>query len=191
MLAGNKLWALHLANTRLNLAWTEKLPMHLCDWAVFLVLVALWSRQRLCREIAYYWGLAGTMQGMLTPDLHFDFPDSFFMTFFLSHAGIVLAVGLLVFGDGFRPTWRGLWQAYGALLFYGACAAFVNRGLDTNYGYLCRKPATASLLDHLGPWPWYVAGIAAVAWLQFVLWWLPVGLSGRVRLRATLPSLRR
>lgn len=34
--------------------------------------------------------------------------------------------------------------------------------MDTNYGYLVDTPASATPLDLLGPWPWYVLGALAV-----------------------------
>jgi hypothetical integral membrane protein (TIGR02206 family) len=32
----------------------------------------------------------------------------------------------------------------------------LNASAGTNYGFLNRKPGTRSLLDLLGPWPWYL-----------------------------------
>ena len=39
--------------------------------------------------------------------------------------------------------------------------------VGTNYGYLNHKPGTPTLLDILGPWPWYVVAeicLIAAAW---------------------------
>src|SRR5687768_16202801 len=45
----------------------ETLPMHLCDWAVIVTLLALVSRARGAFELAYCWGIAGTAQALFTP----------------------------------------------------------------------------------------------------------------------------
>ena len=54
-----------------------------------------------------------------------------------------------------------------------ALIAPLNLVLDTNYVYLRHKPAGASLLDYLGPWPWYMAVVAVLAWLFFAAAYAP------------------
>jgi uncharacterized membrane protein YwaF len=52
-------------------------------------------------------------------------------------------------------------------------AIVVNLSLDANYLFICQKPPTASLLDHLGPWPWYVLGAEVAALANFAVAYTP------------------
>ena len=56
-----------------------------------------------------------------------------------------------------------------ALNSYAIAVGAIDRAMGWNYGYLCRKPAVPSLLDYLGPWPWYLVSLEGVALLTFLL----------------------
>ncbi len=155
------------------LSLQNALPMHLCDWAIFIVAVALVTRHRAACEIGYFWGLAGTFQAILTPDLHFDFPAIEFFLFFFSHGGIVLGAIFALLISRHRLTWRSVWRVWAWLHVYAACALIANLLTGANYGYLMGKPGRPSLLDFLGPWPWYILALEVVAILLFsTLFWI-------------------
>ena len=87
---------------------------------------------------------------------------------------MVAATALLVFGLGLVPGPRAWLRAWAFTLAYAALAGAVNLALRTNFLYLCRKPDVPTLLDFFGPWPVYVATIAAFALLLFRLLDLPL-----------------
>jgi hypothetical integral membrane protein (TIGR02206 family) len=159
----------------------DHLPFQLCDWVIFAAAAALAWRRQLPYEIAYFWGLSGTLQALLTPDLAEDFPNPHFLTFQALHAGAVVAILFLTLGLGMRPRWRSLWRAWLWLQVYVASTAAIDRLLASNYGYLLAKPVQASLYDYLGPWPWYIVTLEALSLALFLLCYLPFALLDRRR----------
>src|SRR3954469_24738481 len=92
--------------------WYKALPLQLCDWAMFVIIVALWTGNRRWLELAYFWGIGGTLQALITPNLRFDFPDMRFVSFFVAHSGIIIGIVFLMLVYGFRPTSRGILRTF-------------------------------------------------------------------------------
>lgn len=139
------------------------IPGHLCDIAAFTAGLGLLTRNPLFCELTYCWGLTGTIQGLITPNLAFDFPHPLFWTFFIQHGVIVIVALYLPLATGWKPRdgiipRMFLWnQAYFLL------AGLANAVLGTNFGFLARKPEVASLLDHFGEWPFYLLWLQVLA----------------------------
>lgn len=171
-LAGNELtwFAFRYSHEGLHL-WN--LPLQLCDLGVWLAVLSCLTLTPWVVEMAYFVGLAGAGMALLTPDLWSPWPTYPAVYFFLAHGGIVVAVATVVFG-GLRPLRPGaVWRAYARLLGWAALDGVFNWAAHTNYMYLSRKPASASALDFLGPWPVYLIAGAAVALALFWLLYLP------------------
>lgn len=151
-----------------SLTLNDSLPLHICDLVSLLGAWALWTKNSpRASEGLWFWGMAGTLQGLLTPPLATDFPSLEFIGFFLLHGGVVLAALYVVFGRGLphRPGALGRMYAWG--LGYQIIVLPLNWLLGVNYGFLCSKPEGKSLFDVLGAWPWYLLSLHAVALVMF------------------------
>ena len=73
--------------------WSPKtdLPFALCDIAILVAAAACWWQRPLLVELTYFWGLAGTLQAVVTPDLNAGFPH---LVFFSSFVLLVLVSAL-------------------------------------------------------------------------------------------------
>ena len=152
------------------------LPMHLCDWAAIAAIITLVRPNQKTYELAYFWALSATLQATLTPELALGWPDLRFVVFFGFHCGVIAAVLYMTLGMKMRPYLRSVPRVIGWTLFYGVCAGLIDWAFDVNFGFLHGKSKDPSVLDLLGPWPWYIAelvpiGIAfiAVLYLPFLI----------------------
>ena len=150
------------------------LPMQLCDWVLFAVAASLWFRWQLGFELGYFWGLAGTMQALITPAIAMTEARWRLFGFFFSHALIVVSVLHLLITERCRPWPRSLLRVFVCSEIYVAAALLVNAATGGNYGFLAHRPAQATLLDHFSDTPWlYIAQINGLALLLFPALYLP------------------
>jgi len=138
------------------------LPLQLCDLASAVAVYALWTRRRWAGALTYYWGLTLTIQAIITPDLAADFPDPVFLLYWAMHLMVVWAAVHVVWGLGLAPGWREYRVALAVTVAWAGAVFAFNVVAGTNYGYLNAKPRAASLLDLLGPWPWYLLAVTAL-----------------------------
>ncbi len=164
-------------------AWSLKnaLPLQLSDIAVILAIVMLMTNSYRVFQFMYFAGLGSSIQAILTPDLgQFSFPHFRYIEFFVSHGGVVLGCLFMVVACKYRPTIPSMWVSILIVNLYAACIFFLNKSLSANYLYIMRKPENASLLDYLGPWPWYLFSVELVMIVSFYLLYSPFWLKRKI-----------
>ncbi|WP_207709041.1 YwaF family protein [Heliomicrobium undosum] len=156
----------------------SSLPLHLCNVSCLLCGIMLLKGNQTLYEITYFWGLIGAAQALLTPDLGpVAFPHVIFYRFFFAHGAIIVACLYMTFVEKYRPRWRSIGKTVIITNLFMFFVGAVNYLSDGNYMYLRAKPDNPSLLDYLGPWPWYILSLEAVALLLMVLYYLPFAIS--------------
>ena len=147
----------------------QPLPLQLCDAAILIAALALWTRHRLLAEVTYFWGLAGTVQALLTPELPQHFPTYPYFQYYIAHGGVVAVALILVIGLRLQPRpWSVAWVA-GLTVAYAGFVGLVDAVTGANYMFLRGKPDVPTLLDDLGPWPWYILAASGVGTVLFAL----------------------
>src|SRR5437870_11438719 len=145
------------------------LPLQLCDVAIFIAAAALWTRRQLVVEVTYFWGLAGTIQALLTPDLPQHFPSYPYFQYYIAHGGVIAAALILVIGLRLQPRRLAMVQVAFITVAYAAVVGAVDAIAGANYMYLRAKPPSPTLLDVLGPWPWYILVAGLIGFALFAI----------------------
>jgi hypothetical integral membrane protein (TIGR02206 family) len=165
------------------------LPLQLCDVVAFVAAGALWFRRPLLVELTYFWGIAGTANGLISPDVQDHYPGYLFLQYFIAHGAIVAAALFLVVGLRITPRRGAVPRVVALTLALVALDAGVNLITGGNYMYLRYPPGVANLLDLMGPWPWYIFAAAGLAVVIFFCLDLPFAI-GRRRARPAVTGPR-
>ena len=163
-----------------NGTWTIQtmLPLHLCSVFVFLSAFMLVTRNYTIYEFAYFLGIAGASQALLTPDAGiYGFPHYRFFQVMLSNGCIMAAALYMTFVEGYRPTWKSLKKVLIGANIYMMAVFFFNLAIGSNYLFIAHKPGTASLIDLMPAWPWYILVIELLGMAVSLLLYLPFAIS--------------
>jgi hypothetical integral membrane protein (TIGR02206 family) len=150
----------------------------MCDWATVVIMIALWTGNRRWFEVAYFWGIGGTLQAILTPNLRHGFPDFRFISFFVAHCGIIVGVVFLMLTRRLRPYPISIVRAFIWSEVYFVVAMIVDQLTGVNYGFLLHKPEAFSLLSYLSDSrPLYLLEMHLLALVFFAVLYLPFAIS--------------
>jgi hypothetical integral membrane protein (TIGR02206 family) len=152
---------------------TVSLPFYLCDVVSLVLAYAIIFRRQRWAEIGYLWGLAGTVQGLITPSLYFSWDTIEYYVFFAQHGGVPVAALTLAFGTNLKPQPGAFRRAVFWSWIYLLGAYGINLLLDANYGFVNAKPGVDTLFDRMGPYPWYLLTLQAIAFTSYLLLLLP------------------
>src|SRR5438876_9916254 len=121
------------------MSWQQMLPLQLCDWGMVVVIVAMWSGNQRWFEVAYFWGISGTLQAVLTPNLAFGFPAFRFFSFFVSHCRIIIGIIFLMLVHHLRPNPFSIIRVFAWPEFYFIITLTADNFTGFNYGLLLHK----------------------------------------------------
>lgn len=154
-------------------SFSTSLPLDICGMAMIFSIIILLNGNKFIYQIIFFWGLGGASQALLTPDLYFSHPHFIFLRFFFVHGTIITVVLYFTIIEKYRPRPSSLWKALVFSLGYMGVIGAYNWIFNSNYMYLCHKPAGPSIIDYLGEWPLYLLPLTGVGVISMVVCYSP------------------
>jgi hypothetical integral membrane protein (TIGR02206 family) len=156
-----------------NYNFKTDLPLYLCSFIALLIPIFTFYKKHWMYEVLLFWIVAGTLQGVITPDIAEGFPTFDYFRYWIVHLGLLIIIFYATFVFGMRPTFKSIFKSVLALQVYVVMMVAINALLDANYFYLNEKPKSASVLDYFGDWPYYIIVTQLILVPYFLVIYLP------------------
>ncbi len=153
------------------------LPIHLCRLLALAAPIVYFVDNKFWTGIFYFWITVGTFNAVITPDVKFGFPHWEYLVYFIMHVGLVVLPFYYIFVMNHRITRSDLWNAFWMSNAFLVLTLALNYLIDSNYMFTRHKPEVATLLDVLGPWPWYLLSVQFIGLILFHLVYLPFAIT--------------
>lgn len=153
----------------------------MCSVMVWSSLYMLLTKHYGVYEVAYFLGIGGALQALLTPDANmYGFPHYRAFNTFIAH-GLLVAIPIyMTIVEGYRPTLQSFKRVFLWTNIYMVMVFFINLVIGSNYLFIAHKPEFPTLLDILAPWPWYILQLEVVAFAILFVLYLPFLLKDRL-----------
>ncbi len=163
----------YLARYNFNgLSIKEDLPLHICNFALFMSAYALYKKHQFSFEFSYLLGVTGTFFAILTPDLS-DFDDwIMYTTYFIHHALIIAFSMWNIFIDDMAPRKYSIAYCLRFIVLMAIPVGFICWLTGGNYMYLREIPNVDNPLL-FGEWPFYMVNCIFIGGLLMFLAKLP------------------
>ena len=161
--------------------WKLGLPLHLCDFSSFSILIYLLTKKRDFFIFAFFFGISGAGMSILTPDTGYGFPAVGYIQNQIGHTAIILGVTYAMVIDNQRPYLKDVAKALGFATFLLFIMYGVNYllGPPANYWFIVEKPIGTNVTSFMRPAPFHMIDIWLLAVAVCYLIYLPYYLKDR------------
>ena len=139
----------------------ELLPLHLCPIVIILSIFMMFFHSEVLFQPVYFWSI-GAFFAIRMPDIRDGMSNFASQSFFITHFFILFSTAYAFVHFRFRPTKVGFLCSFLLLVTLAFIMYFVNNKLGTNFLYVNHPPVTKSLMDFMGPWPYYIFSLAGI-----------------------------
>jgi len=161
--------------------WKLGLPLHLCDFSSFSILIYLLTKKRDFFIFAFFFGIAGAGMSILTPDTVYGFPAIGYIQNQIGHTAIILGVSYAMVIDNQRPYLKDVARALGfaTILLFIMYGVNYLLGPPANYWFIVEKPIGDNVTSFMRSEPFHMIDIWLLAVLVCYLIYLPYYLKDR------------
>ena len=161
--------------------WKLGLPLHLCDFSSFSILIYLLTKKRDFFIFAFFFGIAGAGMSILTPDTGYGFPEVGYIQNQIGHTAIILGVSYAMVIDNQRPYLKDVARALGfaTILLFIMYGVNYLLGPPANYWFIVEKPIGDNVTSFMRSEPFHMIDIWLLAVLVCYLIYLPYYLKDR------------
>ena len=161
--------------------WKLGLPLHLCDFSSFSILIYLLTKKREFFLFAFFFGIAGGGMSILTPDVEYGFPYIPYIQNQIGHMMIILGVTYAMILDNQRPYLKDVHRVliFGTFLLGAMYVVNYLLGAPANYWFLMEKPIGDNVTAFMRPAPFHMIDIYLLAIIVCYLIYVPYFLRDR------------
>ena len=156
--------------------WIRLIPIHMCSLSGLFIGIFLLTKKRLFFEIAFFWGIGGGINALITPDVTLTFPDPKYVLFFLGHGLLIVNIGYACIALSNRPTFKSVKNGIFFSLAVLPVIYIINLllGPPANYWYLGAKPTEGqSIMDFFPDPPLHIPLLIIIGAFLFLLIYSP------------------
>jgi hypothetical integral membrane protein (TIGR02206 family) len=94
------------------------LPLYLCSFLAIIIPIFTYYRKYWMYEFLVFWIIAGTLQGVITPDIAEGFPSFDYFRYWMVHLGLLIIIFYATFVFKMRPKFKSIFKSFFALQGY-------------------------------------------------------------------------
>ena len=155
--------------------WKLGLPLHLCDFSSFSVILYFLTKRKEFFLFAFFFGIAGGGMSLLTPDVLYGFPNVGYIQNQIGHTMILLGVTYAMIVDEQRPYLKDVHRVliFTTMLMFVMYLVNYLLGPPANYWFLVEKPIGDNVTNFMRPEPYHMIDIYILAVVICYLMYLP------------------